>query len=44
MIVAEAPYEVSDPTISCQMVSVKTAGADLPYNIMTPKFATQEGR
>ena len=41
MIVAEAPYETSDPTISFQMVRLKSAGADLLYNITTPKFASQ---
>jgi branched-chain amino acid transport system substrate-binding protein len=41
MIVAEAPYEVTDPTIDSQMVSLKAAGADLFYDIATPKFAAQ---
>ena len=41
MIVAEAPYEVTDPTISSQIVSLKTAGADLLYDITIAKFATQ---
>jgi ABC-type branched-subunit amino acid transport system substrate-binding protein len=41
MTVAQAPYEVTDPTISSQMVSLKTAGADLLYDITIPKFATQ---
>jgi ABC-type branched-subunit amino acid transport system substrate-binding protein len=41
MIVAEAPYEVTDPTISSQMVSLKTAGADLLYTVAIPNFATQ---
>jgi branched-chain amino acid transport system substrate-binding protein len=41
MIVAEAPYEVTDPTISSQMVNLKAAGADLLYDITIAKFATQ---
>ena len=41
MIVAEAPYEVTDPTISSQIVNLKTAGADLLYDITIAKFATQ---
>ena len=41
MIVAEAPYEVADPTISSQIVRLKTAGADLLYTAAIPKFATQ---
>ena len=41
MIVAEAPYEATDPTISSQMVNLKTAGADLLYDITIAKFATQ---
>jgi branched-chain amino acid transport system substrate-binding protein len=41
MIVAEVPYEVTDPTINSQIVSLQAAGADLLYDITTPKFATQ---
>jgi ABC-type branched-subunit amino acid transport system substrate-binding protein len=41
MIVAEAPYELSDPTIDAQMVKLKSSGADLFYNMTTPKFAAQ---
>jgi len=41
MIVAEAAYEPSDPTIESQLVTLKSAGADLLYDITTPKFAAQ---
>ena len=41
MIVAEAPYELSDPTIDAQMVKLKSSGADLFYDITTPKFGAQ---
>src|SRR4051794_1234639 len=41
MIVAEAPYELSDPTVDSQMVRLKSSGADLFYNITTPKFGAQ---
>lgn len=41
MIVAEVPYEVADPSIDSQMVKLKASGADLLYNVSTPKFAAQ---
>ena len=41
MIVAEASYELSDPTVDSQMVTLKAPGADLFYNITTPKFGAQ---
>ena len=41
MIVAEASYELSDPTVDSQMVNLKASGADLFYNITTPKFGAQ---
>jgi branched-chain amino acid transport system substrate-binding protein len=40
-IVAEVPYETSDPTIDSQMVALKNSGADVFYNVTTPKFAAQ---
>ena len=39
MIVMEASYEVSDPTVDSQIVSLKGSGADIFVNIATPKFA-----
>lgn len=41
MIVAEASYEVTDPTIDSQIVTLKGSGADVFFNITTPKFAAQ---
>src|SRR5262249_14910879 len=40
-IVAELPYEASDPSIDSQMVSLKASGADVFFNVTTPKFAAQ---
>jgi len=41
MIVAEASYEVSDPTIDSQLLKLKAAGADLLFSASTPKQAAQ---
>jgi branched-chain amino acid transport system substrate-binding protein len=41
MIVAETTYETTDPTVDSQIVRLKSVGADLFYNISTPKFAAQ---
>ncbi|HWH48757.1 MAG TPA: ABC transporter substrate-binding protein [Burkholderiales bacterium] len=41
MIVREASYEVSDPTVDSQIVSLKSSGADVMFTIATPKFAAQ---
>ncbi len=41
MIVKEVSYEVTDPTIDSQMVTLKASGADVFFNITTPKFAAQ---
>jgi branched-chain amino acid transport system substrate-binding protein len=40
-IVSEQPYETTDPTINSQMISLKTSGADILFNVATPKFAAQ---
>jgi len=40
-IVAEVPYETTDPTIDSQMVALKNSGADIFFNVTTPKFAAQ---
>jgi branched-chain amino acid transport system substrate-binding protein len=40
-IVAEMPYEPTDPTVDSQMVTLKASGADIFYNVTTPKFAAQ---
>jgi branched-chain amino acid transport system substrate-binding protein len=41
MIVAEESYETSEPTIDSHIVTLKAAGADVFFNITTPKFAAQ---
>ena len=41
MIVAEASYEVSDPTVDSQILKIKDAGADLFFSATTPKQAAQ---
>jgi ABC-type branched-subunit amino acid transport system substrate-binding protein len=41
MIVAEASYEVTDPTVDSQIVTLKASGADTMFTIATPKFAAQ---
>jgi branched-chain amino acid transport system substrate-binding protein len=41
MIVAEEAYEVSQPTIDSSIVKLKTLGADVFFNVTTPKFAAQ---
>jgi ABC-type branched-subunit amino acid transport system substrate-binding protein len=40
-IVQHLTYEVTDPTIDSQMVTFKSSGADVFFNISTPKFAAQ---
>jgi branched-chain amino acid transport system substrate-binding protein len=40
-IVAEMPYEVTDPTVDSQIVSLKASGADSFFDVTTPKFAVQ---
>jgi branched-chain amino acid transport system substrate-binding protein len=41
MIISKVSYEVTDPTVDSQMVSLKSSGADTFFNITTPKFAAQ---
>jgi len=41
MIVAEVPYEVADPTVDSQIINLKASGADIFFNVTTPKFAAQ---
>jgi branched-chain amino acid transport system substrate-binding protein len=40
-IVAEVPYETTDPTVDSQIISLKASGADIILTVATPKFATQ---
>jgi len=41
MIVSEQPYETTDPTVDSQIVNLKASGADVFFNVTTPKFAAQ---
>jgi ABC-type branched-subunit amino acid transport system substrate-binding protein len=41
MIVAEATYEVTDPTVDSQIVTLQGSGADTFIDITTPKFSAQ---
>ena len=41
MIVKEVSYEVTDPTVDSQIVQLQASGADVFFNITTPKFAAQ---
>jgi branched-chain amino acid transport system substrate-binding protein len=41
MIVAEASYEVAEPTIDSKILKLKDAGADLLFSASTPKQAAQ---
>ena len=41
MIVAELPYDPSEPTVHSQVVTLKTLGADIFFNESSPKFAAQ---
>jgi len=40
-IVAEMPYEPTDPTVDSQIINIKASGADVFYDVSTPKFAAQ---
>ena len=40
-IVAAYPYETADPTVDSQIVALKASGADVFFNVTTPKFASQ---
>ena len=41
MVIAEVSYEVTDPTVDSQIVTLKASGADTFFNVTTPKFAAQ---
>ena len=41
MIVAEESYETTEPTIDNHIVKLKSAGADVFFDVTTPKFAAQ---
>jgi branched-chain amino acid transport system substrate-binding protein len=40
-IVAEVPYETTDPTVDSQIVALQNSGADVFFDVTTPKFAAQ---
>ena len=40
-IVKVATYEVADPTVDSQIIQLKDTGANVFFNISTPKFAAQ---
>ena len=41
IIVIEQTYEVTDPTVDSQIVNLKNSGANVFFNVTTPKFAVQ---
>ncbi len=41
MIVAEESYETTEPSIDGHIVKLKATGADVFFNVTTPKFAAQ---
>src|ERR1700745_3775441 len=41
MIIAEEAYEVTQPTIDSSVVKLKSLGADVFFDVTTPKFAAQ---
>jgi branched-chain amino acid transport system substrate-binding protein len=41
MIIAEESYEVTQPTIDSSVVKLKSLGADVFFDVTTPKFAAQ---
>jgi len=44
MIVAEQSYDVSEPTVDSQVVTLQASGADVFVDFATPKFAAQSIR
>jgi ABC-type branched-subunit amino acid transport system substrate-binding protein len=44
LIVSELSYEVSDPTVDSQIITLKNSGANVFFNVTTPKFAAQSIR
>ena len=41
MIVGEQSYETTEPTIESEVVRLQATGADVLFNVATPKFAAQ---
>src|SRR5215471_18135434 len=44
VIVKVVTYEVTDPTVESQIIQLKDSGANVFFNIATPKFAAQSMR
>jgi len=44
MIIAEASYESTDPSIDSQITTLKSSGADTLFSFASPKFAAQSIR
>ena len=40
-VVAEVPYEITDPTVDSQVVTLKNSGADVVFLAASPKAAVQ---
>ena len=40
-IVKHVTYEITDPTVESQIIQIKASGANVFFNIATPKFAAQ---
>ena len=43
-VVKHVSYEVTDPTVDSQVIQLKDSGANVFFNIATPKFAAQAMR
>jgi ABC-type branched-subunit amino acid transport system substrate-binding protein len=41
MIVAEVSYEITDPSVDSQIATLKGSGANVFFNVSSPKFAAQ---
>jgi branched-chain amino acid transport system substrate-binding protein len=41
LVVMEQTYEVTDPTVDSQIANLKNSGANVFFNVTTPKFAAQ---
>ena len=41
LIIAQTSYEVTDPTVDSQIVALQSSGANVFFNVATPKFAAQ---
>ena len=41
MIVGEASFEMTEPTVDSQIVKLKASGADVFFSFATPRFAAQ---